>query len=751
MNEYHQELFAQKTPYLQWLKAQETELEGRYGGQLDQNVPGKQIYALPFSSCMDRLCECGEFCADTVYLFVKKGGKLSKYASVVFEEIFLNKTDVSIAYADEDYRGSLHALYDIGEEILSPYRFDKADTDHKDSQPCVHYRGAPWFKPDFSPDTLASFFYIGSIFAVRGSQILEMVSKYGSGISIYELVYRIFIRALDRKMQGAAEGVVHIPKVLYTNDCLADAEQTDSSDTIRNLYQGDASPVGSDKVSIVIPSKDNALILKKCLETLVQNTNYGCYEIVIVDNGSGTEQKMCITQMIEAVKRQKKDLKIQYFYQEREFNFSAMCNAGARLAQGTYLLFLNDDIEVMDTDRDWLGQLVTYAAKSHVGAVGAKLYYPCHEENGCYRIQHAGITNMGIGPAHKLGGMADAGCLYHGHNTCNYDMLAVTAACMLIRKTVFDGLGGFDETFPVAYNDVELCFRLYQAGYLNVQVNEAALIHHESISRGQDTFPEKQKRLSLEKQRLYQKYPSLKARDPFYSPNLVQWKKDVAYNTGYLYDFDRLSIPVFLDNGRENNIKKRPIFKRYDFRRFLHRKSKTAAKVYDRMTGFDKILFHIDSIRYGEGIAEDKIADTITDNLIVDNSVVDNFVVIEGWSAVRNRDNAKLPKKLWLIDQVRNFDYRNVYEFEIAPKLREDVAVLLEGGEDAGNTRNTALSGMQVNIAAGALKPGSYQVGVLYGDRLVCDTEKWVHIPQNSPKDDEDVQRELRDERDEEE
>lgn len=732
MNGYNQELFAQKTPYLQWLKAQESELGERYGRQLDRGAVGKQMHTLPFSSCMDMMCQYGEFCADRVYLFARKGGKLSQYASMVFGEVFLERTDVLLAYADEDYRGSLHALYDIGEErfgeeVRSSYRFDKADRDHEDSRLCAHYRGAPWFKPDFSPDTLASFFYIGSVFAVRGSQILEMVSKYGSSLSIYELVYRIFVRVLDEKRQGAAEGIVHIPRVLYTNDCLEDAEQTDSSESIRALYQGDAPP-GGDKVSIIIPSKDHAQILKKCLETLVQNTNYGCYEIIIVDNGSDTGQKMCITQMIEAVKRQKRDLKLQYLYEEREFNFSAMCNAGARLAQGAYLLFLNDDIEAMDADRDWLGKLVTFAAKSHVGAVGAKLYYPGPEENGCYRIQHAGITNMGIGPAHKLGGMADTGCLYHGHNTCNYDMLAVTAACMLIRKSVFDGTGGFDETFPVAYNDVELCFRLYQAGYLNVQVNEAALIHHESLSRGQDTSPEKQRRLTLEKQRLYQKYPSLYARDPFYSPNLVQWKKDVAYNTGYLYDFDKLSIPVFLDNGRENDTQKRPVFKKYDFRRILHVRSKTAAKVYDRLTGFDRILFHIDSISYGEGIAEDKITD---------NNITDNNITIEGWSAVRNRDNAQLPRKLWLIHQVRNFDYRSVYEFEITPKLREDVAAVLESGESAGNTRNTALSGIQINIKASTLKPGSYQVGVRYGSLLVCDTEKWVHIPPSSQEDDE--------------
>lgn len=734
MREYSQEIFAQKTPYLQWLKAQETALEKQYGQEFDQDALGKQIHTLPFCSCMDRLQEYEEFRADTVYLFVRKGGKLSKYAKAVFAEVFfagnvLDKTNVLFAYADEDYQGSLEALYRIEEHafdqsVTAPYLSDR---DCGNVPLCACYRGEPWFKPDFSPDTLASFFYVGSVFAVRGSGILEIRAEYGEAIDIYEFAYRIFMRALDRKMQGGTEGIVHIPKVLYTNGSLEDARRMECSDTIRALHRtanqapGISLNIDSDKVSIVIPSKDNACVLEKCLKNLVYNTNYGCYEIIIVDNGSNEEQKKCITGMIDALKREKRDLTIEYLYQESTFNFSAMCNQGARAAKGRYLLFLNDDIEVMDTDKDWLGKMVMYAAKAHVGAVGAKLYYPrCPGDNECYRIQHAGITNMGIGPAHKLGGMADKGCLYHGHNTQNYDMLAVTAACLLIRKKVFDEAGGFDESFPVAYNDVALCFLLYQKGYLNVQVNEAVLLHHESLSRGQDTSPEKQRRLQGEKQKLYQKYPLLNARDPFYSQNLVQWKKDATYNTGYLYDFDHDVTPLLLAGNGEDERRKRAIFKKYDTRRFLHTKSKIAAKFYDKLTRFDAVLLQIDAVRYGEGIAAGQTAD----------NTITKYITIEGWSAVRRTDNAKIPRKLWLINMVRNADYRTVYELEIAPKLREDVQAFLSEGEGAaGKTRNAALSGIQASIRESALKPGHYCVGVLYGDRLVCDTKEYVDIP----------------------
>lgn len=721
---YKQELFAQKTPYLQWLKQQETELERQYGQQSGQDDPGKQVYTLPFSSCTGSVPGGRDYCADAVYLFVKSGGKLSEYTRVVFSEAFFASADVVMVYADEDYRGSLQELYGIPDGMFAEADIASWHSGDGRAGSCVHYRGAPWFKPDFSPDTIASFFYIGSVFAVRGDLLLEMTGKYGSDISIHEFVYRVFADALDRKRQGRHSGIVHIPKVLYTNDALCDAERVDGSGKVRTLYAMADGRSGTDpdtgKVSVVIPSKDNAHVLQKCLETLVRHTDYGSYEIIVVDNGSSPEQKTRVTDVIDALKKEKTGLVIRYLYREEAFNFSAMCNAGARSADGEYLLFLNDDIEVMEDGGQWLDRMAAYAGRSHVGAVGAKLYYPAAPgDNGCYRIQHAGITNMGIGPAHKLGGMLDEGCLYHGHNTLNYDMLAVTAACMLVRKSVFDAAGGFDETFPVAYNDVELCFRLYQKGYFNVQVNEVVLIHHESLSRGRDTSPDKLRRLAADRERLYQKHPLLNARDPFYSPNLVQWKKDVGYNTEYLYAFDRQSVPVLLGDDGAAGKRKRAVLKKSGLRASLHARCGLAAKIYDRLAGYHDMLLCIDSIRYGDGITGDKITD---------NNLTDDILEIEGWCAVRNVDNADLPRKLWLIEEGNGL--RNVYELDIAPKLREDVAALLEDEEDEEKrTRNTALSGIHVNVRENALKPGTYRIGVVCRNRLVCDPETYVTIP----------------------
>lgn len=666
--QYLQELFAQKTPYLQWLEQQETALDGQYG---------KRIFRLPFSSCTDSVAYAGEHSTESVCLFVKEGGTLSAYAEQMVSEVFSRKDDVVLVYADEDYRGSLETLYGIADDTFASI-----------GHPCTgaaDYRGAPWFKPAFSPDTLASFFYVGSIFAVRADVVWELLGAYRDKDreppDIYELVYHVFMDALRDKR----DSVVHIPKVLYTNDKLDSAYQTWHSDKIRTW---NAFAASGDLVSVIIPSKDNARVLEKCLVSLIKYTRYSNYEVIVVDNGSIPEQKMWITDVIESLKKENAGLVIQYLYQEMEFNFSAMCNMGAHIANGRYLLFLNDDIEVMDREGGkWLGHMMQYAEKSHVGAVGAKLYYPPDEkDSGCYRIQHAGITNMGIGPVHKLGGMADEGCLYHGHNTETYDMLAVTAACMLIRRSVFEEAGGFDPAFPVAYNDVALCFSLYQKGYFNVQVNDAVLMHHESLSRGQDTSPEKARRLENEKRRLYERYPALRAKDPFYSPNLVQWKKDAAYHTEYLYACDKVVPPQCPGDADRD-----AVFRKYGLRSRLHQKWRAAGKLYDRLTGYHLLMARIDSIEEDDGV-----------------------LTINGWFVRRYHDNARVTAKIWLINDRE--DLPVVYAFDILPKLREDVAALFAGDGNGAlrkGTTNAALSGIQLRFKKDGLQSGNYRIGIL--------------------------------------
>lgn len=654
---YQQELFAQRTPYLQWLSAQE-DMERT----LDRPDTGKQICTLPFSSCMDRVSCYSAFNADTIYLFARTGGSLTPGAKTVIAETFEKHAKTALVYADEDYRGGLSALYGMG-----------AETVHGDAASEL-YRGAPWFKPDFSPDTLCSFFYLGSVFAVRGGSLVQVVGEHGNDISIYELVYWIFEEALSEERCLQNIKIVHLAKVLYTNDSLASVDRLEGAGQIKKRCRTEV--LQKELVSVIIPSKDNAEILQRCLETLIQYTAYDHYELIIVDNGSSPAQRTQIESLIKESAQKKPGLEILYLYEACPFNFSRMCNRGAQAASGSFLLFLNDDIEVMDTEEGagWLTHMMDFARRQHVGAVGAKLYYPLlQNEKEPHRIQHAGITNMGIGPAHKLGGMVDAGCLYHGHNTQNYDMLAVTAACMLVRKSVFDAAGGFDETFAVAYNDVALCFSLYQSGYFNVQVNEAVLIHHESLSRGQDTTPDKRRRLAKEQERLYAKFPAFRAWDPFYSPHLVQWKRDVDYTVNSMYACDQFLLPrQMLDADRQK------IFGRY-------RKTGILRKIYDRMTGYHLLMVHIDSVEQEE--------ETVT---------------VNGWCIQRAHSNAGISRKLCL------YHTDAAYLFEIPPKLREDVAEVFAAD---GKTTQTALSGIQVRFEKRSLRPGCYRIAVLFHEK----------------------------------
>lgn len=236
----------------------------------------------------------------------------------------------------------------------------------------------------------------------------------------------------------------------------------------------------------------------------------------MVDNGSCAEERQKLEQLSARYH-------FQYLYRSMDFNFSAMCNLGAEVATGKYLLFLNDDIEALESG--WLQKMKALAEKPHVGAVGAKLYYP-----GGRKLQHLGVVNLAIGPGHCFLEQEDKGNLYYGRNRYNYNYLAVTAACLMVRKEVFAQVGGFDENLRVAYNDVDFCFSVYEAGYDNVLCNEAVLCHHESLSRGSDENGEKRERLLAEADYLYKKHPALDQRDPFYSPNLTPYLGRFEWN-----------------------------------------------------------------------------------------------------------------------------------------------------------------------------------------------------------------------------
>ena len=460
-----------------------------------------------------------------------------------------------VALCDCDDLYAPNALYEIAKKLNEDPSLDFIYTDEDKVDEKGKKRENPFFKPDWSPDTFMSFMYTCHLSVYRRTLLEELsgVRVGFEGSQDYDLVLRVMEKT---------NRIGHVPKILYhwrmrkesTANAMAAkpyaleaAEKAKIEALERRGLKGEITylpavaqyrvtyfPQGEPKVSIIIPSKDNPKILKMCLASIFKYTEYKNYEVIIVDNGSNDANKKEIEEAVALYSGQGED-KIKYVYQPMEFNFSRMCNIGADTATGEFLLFLNDDIEVsesVDTSpyfkvyvNRWLSILLGQAQLAHTGAVSCKLYYP----NG-NTIQHAGVVNLPIGPAHCLYGGSDSFNYYYGRNLLEYDFSSVTGACLMLDRKKFDEAGGFDEGFPVAYNDVSLCFRLVELGYYNVVRNDVVLIHHESVSRGLDrASAEKEERRSREMQRLYEKHPMFKGGyDPCYNPNLVADRVDFS-------------------------------------------------------------------------------------------------------------------------------------------------------------------------------------------------------------------------------
>ena len=485
------------------------------------------------AAAVDRILEGVEF-----VLVVEFEPGLDPRAFDVIRHAFAEHPDAEILYADEDV----------------------IDAEGK--------RSHPWFKPDWSPDTFRSFKYFGHIVAYRATCIRKMVRD--------EQWDPAKCDPTEFAIRVSAGTPLHLPQVLFHNRCddlqgaedvyqkvwkegtngyenpsypIEIKEDLPNGKSLKSLKAATGSPEQSPgagngrpaKVSVIIPSKDQPGLLEQCLKGLRENTDYPDFEIIVVDNGSSEENRTAIEKMRDTYD-------FSYLYEKEEFNFSRMCNRGAAAAKGDLLLFLNDDIEVLSFATEWMRKMAGQALLSHVGAVGAKLWYPWQEgedkrkpPKDC-RIQHCGITNIAIGPVHKMGGMEDKGNIYHFRNRATYNALAVTAACLMVMREKYDAVGGFDEDLAVAYNDVDFCFSLYEKGWYNVVRADAVLIHHESASRGSDENPEKRRRRDAELEKLYRKHPALYGKDPFYSPHLVQERLDVDYNLGYAYPYEKAEV-----------------------------------------------------------------------------------------------------------------------------------------------------------------------------------------------------------------
>jgi len=383
------------------------------------------------------------------------------------------------------------------------------------------------FKPDYAVDTLCSHNYI-SHFTVFSRALMEKAGMFRGefdGSQDYDLVLRY---------TSAASNIQHISKILYFHrkraksdvnkkmNVLSAAENAiedhlkrrgiaahvESKIGFPGLYKVVYELTDSPLVSIIIPNRNNAPLLRKCLSSIKEKTTYDNYEIIIVENNSTDSAVFTLYKELERYD----NIRVVY-WKEKGFNYSKICNMGVRYSKGRQLLFLNNDIEIITPN--WIEEMLMYSQRNDVGAVGIKLYFSNRS------IQHAGVV-LGIegtaGHIHYGASYNSAGNMGKLHIAQNIS--AVTAACMMVRRQVFDEVGFFEPEFKASYNDVDLCLKIRKAGYLVVWTPYAEAYHLESRSRGYNTTSDKKRHLAHEMDLFKEKWNKVIAEgDPYYNCN----------------------------------------------------------------------------------------------------------------------------------------------------------------------------------------------------------------------------------------
>ena len=445
-----------------------------------------------------------------------------------------------IAFADHDDELTPNALFECVKAINEKPQTLVIYTDEDKMSMDGHKFFQPHFKPDYNPDLLCTVNYICHLFVVS-RKVIEKVGGLRSefdGAQDYDFVLRCVEAVKD-------EEICHIPKILYHWRCHEDstAENPESklyafeagrravqahyertgihAEVFEGEYLGlyrtkfirDHDPL----ISIIIPNKDHIDDLKRCMESIEQKSTYKNYEYIIVENNSTDPATFEYYKKLEA-----ENPRVRMVYWDGVFNYSAINNYGASFAKGEYLLLLNNDTEIINPD--CLEELLGYCMRKDVGAVGARLYY---EDD---TIQHAGVVIGFGGIAGHCFVQQKRGTTGYCHRIiCAQDYSAVTAACMMVKRSAFDAVGGLSEELAVAFNDIDFCMKLRKAGYLIVYNPYAELYHYESKSRGLEDTPEKVARFNKEVATFEKKWPDiLKKGDPYYNPNLTLKSQDFS-------------------------------------------------------------------------------------------------------------------------------------------------------------------------------------------------------------------------------
>ncbi|GKS68190.1 hypothetical protein W03_01940 [Nitrosomonas sp. PY1] len=450
---------------------------------------------------------------------------LSEHALFWIVDALQNKPDIQLIYSDED------KINEQGKRL------------------------APYFKPDWNKQLFYSQNFICHLSVFR-RDILKKISGFKIGLEgsqDYDLILR-YLEYIDFKR------VHHIPRILYHwrmhNKSTAFSSHTkpyailSGEKALNNHFERQkisataeyigfgyrihySLPSTLPLVSLIIPTKNGFSLLSQCVESILEKTTYKNYEILIIDNDSDDKETIHYLQKLSD-----ENDNISIVKDDRPFNYSALNNEAVKVANGEILGLLNNDLEVISPE--WLSEMVSIALQPDTGAVGAKLWYPNDT------LQHGGVI-IGIGGvaahSHKYLPRNEYGYFCRARLTQNFS--AVTAACLVIRKFIFDAVGGLNETdLQIAFNDIDFCLRVQEAGYSNIWTPFAELYHHESATRGYENTPKKQERFSKEVKYMQMKWQTAIYHDPAYNPNLTLDREDFS-----LADLPRTK---FLSNAQLN-------------------------------------------------------------------------------------------------------------------------------------------------------------------------------------------------------
>ena len=488
-----------------------------------------------FEICIADDCSTNEETIDTLKEYIKKDKKIKvtfrKQNGMISKA---SNTAISMAkgefivLVDNDDLVEKDALYYIAKALNNNKKLDLIYTDEDK----IDFKGKlmePHFKPDYSPDTFMGVNYICHLTCLRKSIVDELNgfrSEY-DGSQDYDL----FLRVLDK-----TDRVYHIDKVLYhwrqtptsTAGYLGNksyayiAGKRALEDTLkRRKLKGEVldNPRVStylvkygnnnELVSIIIPMKDKANVTRRCLESIYQKSTYRNFEIILIDNNSIEKASFDMIKEYEKKYDNFKSIKL-----DCEFNYSYINNQGVKYANGEYLLFLNNDVEVIDDD--FIEYMLGYARQDHVGCVGIKLLYPDK------LVQHAGVV-LGYGgvAGHVYVARSSEDNGLFGRLAMPYNYSAVTAACMMISKKKFLSVKGFDENLKVALNDVDLNIKVLNKGYYNVCLSNVKMLHYESKTRGYEASSEKHNRFLKEQEYMKNKWGNIITKDKYFSKNNI--------------------------------------------------------------------------------------------------------------------------------------------------------------------------------------------------------------------------------------